>query len=126
MNLARAINSCNVCNVSGKRFQCQEIKTSDTVFVLPFDFSSFDEEIISSYGFTIRERFCENGLEEVCNTYLNFLIQSKSVLRVVATPEYIKSHFNADIEDGEIGSVFGIKLISTRNFLSAKVKAEIQ
>lgn len=125
MNLPLAINSCNVCGVKGNRLQCQEIKSSGTVFVLPYEFSEIEEEVVRSYGMTIRQRFCENGSEEVCSTYLTFLIQSKSIKRVVAMPEYIKSHFGVEIEEGEIGNIFGIKFISTRNFLSAKVKAEI-
>lgn len=125
MNLPLAINSCNVCGVKGNRFQCQEIKSSGTVFVLPYEISEIEEGVISSYGMVIRERYCENGMQEVCSSYLTFLIQSNSVQVIVATPEYIKTYFNVDVEEGEIENVFGIKIVSTRKFLSAKVKAEI-
>ncbi len=122
---SQVINSCIVCGAGGNRKQCQDFNISGTVFVLPYEFSEIEEEVVRSYGTTIRERFCENGSEEVCSTYLTFLLQSRSIKKIVATPEYIKSHFGLEIEEGEIGNIFGIKLISTRNFLSTKVKAEI-
>jgi len=126
MNLARTINNCSVCGGGGKRLQCQVIEKPDTVFVLPFDVSQIQEEIISAYGSVLRENYCEFGSKEVCFSYLNLLIQSKHVKRIVATPDFIQSHFGVEIVDGEIGNVFGVKIISATNFLSTKVKAEIE